>query len=52
MGYIKFFEKDYKEALLIYQNYLDVAISSQDKENEHSITEEKKDWEALNEFFL
>ena len=35
MGYIKFFEKDYKEALLIYQNYLDVAISSQDKENEH-----------------
>lgn len=35
MGYIKLFEKDYKEALLIYQNYLDVAISSQDKENEH-----------------
>lgn len=35
MGYIKLFEKDYKEALLIYQNYLEVAISSQDKENEH-----------------
>ena len=35
MGYIKLFEKDYQEALLIYQNYLDVAISSQDKENEH-----------------
>ena len=35
LGYIKLFEKDYKEALLIYQNYLDVAISSQDKENEH-----------------
>ena len=35
MGYIKLFEKDYKEALLIYQNYLDVSISSQDKENEH-----------------
>ena len=35
MGYIKLFEKDYKEALIIYQNYLDVAISSQDKENEH-----------------
>ena len=35
MGYIKFFEKDYKEALLIYQNYLEIAISSQEKENEH-----------------
>ncbi|MCM3309303.1 tetratricopeptide repeat protein [Streptococcus oralis] len=35
MGYIKLFEKDYKEALLIYQNYLEIAISSQDKENEH-----------------
>ena len=35
MGYIKLFEKDYKEALLIYQNYLAIAISSQDKENEH-----------------
>ena len=35
MGYIKLFEKDYQEALLIYQNYLKVAISSQDKENEH-----------------
>lgn len=35
MGYIKLFEKDYEEALLIYRNYLDVAISSQDKENEH-----------------
>ena len=35
MGYIKLFEKDYQEALLIYQNYLEVAISSQDKENEH-----------------
>ena len=35
MGYIKLFEKDYKEALLIYQNYLEMAISSQDKENEH-----------------
>ena len=35
MGYIKLFEKDYKEALTIYQNYLEIAISSQDKENEH-----------------
>ena len=35
MDYIKLFEKDYKEALLIYQNYLEIAISSQDKENEH-----------------
>ena len=35
MGYIKLFEKDYKEALIIYQNYLEIAISSQDKENEH-----------------
>lgn len=35
LGYIKFFEKDYKEALLIYQKYLEIAISSQDKENEH-----------------
>ena len=35
MGYIKLFEKDYQEALLTYQNYLEVAISSQDKENEH-----------------
>ena len=35
MGYIKLFEKDYKEALLIYQKYLEIAISSQDKENEH-----------------
>jgi len=25
MGYIKFFEKDYKEALTIYQNYLEKA---------------------------
>ena len=35
MGYIKLFEKDYKEALIIYQKYLEIAISSQDKENEH-----------------
>ena len=35
MGYIKLFEKDYQEALLIYQKYLEIAISSQDKENEH-----------------
>ena len=35
MGYIKLFEKDYKEALIIYQNYLEIAILSQDKENEH-----------------
>ena len=35
LGYIELFEKDYKEALLIYQNYLEIAISSQDKENEH-----------------
>lgn len=35
LGYIKLFEKDYQEALLIYQNYLEIAISSQDKENEH-----------------
>ena len=35
LGYIKLFEKDYKEALLIYQKYLEIAISSQDKENEH-----------------
>ena len=35
MGYIKLFEKDYKEALIIYQNYLEIAISSQEKENEH-----------------
>ena len=35
MGYIKLFEKDYQEALLIYQEYLEIAISSQDKENEH-----------------
>ena len=34
MGYIKLFEKDYKEALIIYQNYLEIAISSQEKENE------------------
>ena len=32
LGYIKLFEKDYKEALLIYQKYLEIAISSQDKE--------------------
>ena len=35
LGYIKLFEKDYKEALLIYQKYLEIAISSQDKETEH-----------------
>ena len=35
LGYIKLFEKDYQEALLIYQKYLEIAISSQDKENEH-----------------
>lgn len=35
LGYIELFEKDYQEALLIYQNYLEIAISSQDKENEH-----------------
>ena len=35
LGYIKLFEKDYTEALLIYQKYLEIATSSQDKENEH-----------------